>query len=76
MAETMYDEPASGSPRHRSRRQAAGRHDLDWTDEGERNPRVLLNPEIVRTEGTTVSEGEGWPVGARLQVRRGARGRA
>jgi peptide deformylase len=60
MAETMYDEPGIGLAATQvgvAKRLVV--MDLDWTDEGERNPRILLNPEIVRTEGTTVSEGEG-----------------
>jgi len=60
MAETMYDEPGIGLAATQvgvAKRLVV--MDLDWTDEGERNPRILLNPEIVRAEGITTSEGEG-----------------
>jgi peptide deformylase len=33
--------------------------DLDWTEDGERRPRTLLNPEIVEREGSEISEDEG-----------------
>jgi len=60
MAETMYDEPGIGLAATQvgvAKRLVV--MDLDWTEEGARNPRILLNPEIVRAEGKTVSEGEG-----------------
>ena len=60
MAETMYDEPGIGLAATQvgvAKRLIV--MDLDWTEEGERNPRILLNPEIVRAEGTTTSEQEG-----------------
>jgi len=60
LAETMYDEPGIGLAATQ-----VGLHrrlfvmDLGWSEAGERNPRVLLNPEIVEREGTEVSEEEG-----------------
>jgi peptide deformylase len=60
MAETMYDEPGIGLAATQvgvAKRLVV--MDLEWTEDGERKPRILLNPEIVRAEGTTVSEGEG-----------------
>ncbi len=60
MAETMYDEPGIGL--------AAVQvgvplrlvvMDLEWGEEGERNPRVCLNPEIVEREGREISPEEG-----------------
>ena len=60
MAETMYDEPGIGLAATQvgvAKRLIV--MDLEWTEEGERKPRILLNPEIVRAEGATVSEGEG-----------------
>ena len=60
MAETMYDEPGIGLAA--TQVGVAVRlivMDLDWTDEGERRPRMLLNPEIVLREGRAVSETEG-----------------
>jgi peptide deformylase len=59
MAETMYDEPGIGLAA--TQVGAAKRlivMDLDWS-EGERSPRLLLNPEIVEREGRAVSEEEG-----------------
>jgi len=59
MAETMYDEPGIGLAA--TQVGAAKRlivMDLDWS-EGERCPRMLLNPEIVEREGKAVSEEEG-----------------
>lgn len=58
MAETMYNEPGIGLAAPQvgvSRRLVV--MDLDWT-EGERDLRILLNPEIVHREGQQVSEGE------------------
>ena len=60
MAETMYDEPGIGLAATQvgvAKRLIV--MDLDWTEDGERRPRVLLNPEIVTTEGKAVSEQEG-----------------
>jgi peptide deformylase len=60
MAETMYDEPGIGLAATQvgvAKRLIV--MDLEWTEEGERNPRVLLNPELVLKEGKAVSEGEG-----------------
>jgi peptide deformylase len=60
MAETMYDEPGIGLAATQvgvAKRLVV--MDLDWTEDGARNPRILLNPEIVLAEGTTVSEQEG-----------------
>jgi peptide deformylase len=59
MAETMYDEPGIGLAA--TQVGTAVRlivMDLDWS-EGERSPRLLLNPEIVEREGRAVSEEEG-----------------
>lgn len=60
MAETMYDEPGIGLAATQvgvAKRLIV--MDLDWTEEGERQPRMLLNPEIVEREGKEVSEQEG-----------------
>jgi peptide deformylase len=60
MAETMYDEPGIGLAATQvgvARRLVV--MDLDWSEEGERNPRVLLNPEIVAREGREISSEEG-----------------
>ena len=60
MAETMYDEPGIGL--------AATQvgvplrvivMDIDWVEDTDRNPRMLLNPEIIHSEGTETSEQEG-----------------
>jgi peptide deformylase len=60
MAETMYDEPGIGLAATQvgvAKRLIV--MDLDWTEEGERKPRILLNPEIRTAEGKAVSEQEG-----------------
>jgi peptide deformylase len=61
MAETMYDEPGIGLAATQvgvAKRLIV--MDLDWREEdSERNPRMLLNPEIVLREGRTTSEMEG-----------------
>jgi peptide deformylase len=60
MAETMYDEPGIGLAATQvgvAKRLIV--MDLDWTEDGERKPRVLLNPEITTTEGKAVSAQEG-----------------
>jgi peptide deformylase len=60
MAETMYAEPGIGL--------AATQvgvpvrvivMDIDWVEDTDRNPRMLLNPEIIHSEGTETSEQEG-----------------
>ena len=59
MADTMYDEPGIGLAA--TQVGSAKRlivMDLNWS-EGERSPRMLLNPEIVEREGQAVSEEEG-----------------
>ena len=59
MAETMYDEPGIGLAATQigvDKRLIV--MDGEWTEE-DRNPRVLLNPEIVETEGRVTSEQEG-----------------
>ncbi len=58
MAETMYEEPGIGlaAPQVGVPKRLVV-IDIDWS-EGERNLRVLLNPEIVRSEGSVVSESE------------------
>lgn len=60
MTTTMYDEPGIGLAATQvgvAKRLIV--MDLDWTDEGERRPRILLNPEIRVAEGKAVSEQEG-----------------
>ncbi len=60
MAATMYDEPGIGLAATQvgvAKRLIV--MDLDWTEEGERRPRILLNPEIRVAEGKAVSEQEG-----------------
>lgn len=60
MAETMYDEPGIGLAATQvgvAKRLIV--MDLDWSEDGERNPRILLNPELRVAEGTAVSEQEG-----------------
>jgi peptide deformylase len=56
LAETMYDDPGIGLA---SIQVGVAKRlivmDVDWT-EGERNLRVLLNPEIVHSEGEQVLE--------------------
>jgi len=60
MAETMYDEPGIGLAATQ-----VGEPlrlivmDLDWTDDTDRNPRILLNPEIIDQQGKAISELEG-----------------
>jgi peptide deformylase len=58
MAETMYEEPGIGlaAPQIGVAKRLVV-IDTDWS-EGARNLRVLLNPEIVRSEGSVVSENE------------------
>ena len=60
MTATMYDEPGIGLAATQvgvAKRLIV--MDLEWTEEGERKPRILLNPEIRVAEGTAVSEQEG-----------------
>jgi peptide deformylase len=60
MLQTMYDEPGIGLAAPQvgvSRRLVV--MDVDWSDDGQRNPRVLLNPEIVEARGQVISKGEG-----------------
>jgi peptide deformylase len=60
MAETMYDEPGIGLAATQvgvAKRLIV--MDLAWSEEGERRPRMLLNPEIVEREGNQISEQEG-----------------
>jgi len=60
MAETMYDEPGIGLAATQvgvAKRLVV--MDLDWSEAGERKPRVLLNPEFLLAEGKAVSEQEG-----------------
>ncbi len=60
MAETMYDEPGIGLAATQvgvAKRLIV--MDLGWTEEAQRSPRVLLNPEIVEREDREVSVEEG-----------------
>jgi len=60
MLETMYDEPGIGLAATQvgvPRRLIV--MDLDWSQDGERRPRILLTPEIVAREGSAVSRDEG-----------------
>ena len=60
MAETMYDEPGIGLAATQvgvAKRLIV--MDVHWGEDRERNPQVLLNPEIVTREGRTTSELEG-----------------
>lgn len=60
MAETMYDEPGIGLAATQvgvAKRMIV--MDVNWGEDRERSPRVLLNPEIVTREGRVVSEMEG-----------------
>jgi len=60
MAATMYDEPGIGLAATQvgvAKRLIV--MDLGWTEDGEREPRILLNPEIKLAEGKAVSEQEG-----------------
>ena len=60
MLETMYDEPGIGLAATQvgvARRLIV--MDVHWSEDGERNPLVLLNPEIVEREGKSVSRDEG-----------------
>jgi peptide deformylase len=60
MAETMYEEPGIGLA---ATQVGVGKRlivmDVQWGEDRERAPRVLLNPEIVLREGRTTSELEG-----------------
>jgi peptide deformylase len=60
MLETMYDEPGIGLAATQvgvAKRLIV--MDVEWSEDGERRPRVLLNPEITLREGKTVSREEG-----------------
>jgi len=60
MLETMYDRPGIGLAAVQigvSKRLIVT--DVDRGEHRERNPRILLNPEIVRAEGKAVSRDEG-----------------
>jgi peptide deformylase len=60
MAETMYDEPGIGLAATQvgvAKRLIV--MDLHWSESEERKPRILLNPEIIESEGRDVSEEEG-----------------
>jgi len=60
MADTMYDEPGIGLA---ATQVGVGKRlivmDLEWVEDEERRPRILLNPEIVLAEGLVLSEEEG-----------------
>lgn len=57
MAETMYDEPGIGlAATQVGVQKRLIVMDVDWPEEGERNLRILLNPEILSAEGTQVLE--------------------
>lgn len=60
MAATMYDEPGIGLAATQvgvAKRLIV--MDLGWTEDGAREPRILLNPEIKLAEGKAISEQEG-----------------
>lgn len=60
MLETMYDEPGIGLAATQvgiARRLVV--MDVEWSEDGERTPRVLLNPEIVERDGRATSRDEG-----------------
>ena len=60
MAETMYQEPGIGLAATQvgvAKRLIV--MDLHWSEDAERRPRVLLNPEIVEREGREISKEEG-----------------
>ena len=60
MAETMYDEPGIGLAATQvgvAKRLIV--MDLDWSEDLERRPRMLVNPEIHLREGRALSEQEG-----------------
>jgi peptide deformylase len=60
MVETMYEEPGIGLAA--TQVGAPVRlivMDVDWVDEATRKPRILLNPEIVHSNGVAISEQEG-----------------
>jgi peptide deformylase len=60
MLETMYDEPGIGLAATQvgvAKRMVV--MDVEWSEDGERKPRVLLNPEIVERAGSEVSQDEG-----------------
>jgi len=60
MLETMYDEPGIGLAATQvgvAKRLIV--MDVEWSEDGERRPRVLLNPEIVEREGRETSRDEG-----------------
>src|SRR5690349_23799326 len=60
MAETMYDEPGIGlAATQVGEALRLIVMDLDWVEDSDRNPRMLLNPEIIHSEGSDVSEQEG-----------------
>ena len=60
MLETMYHRPGIGLAAVQI---GVGRRmivmDVNWGKHGERNPRILLNPEIIRAEGKALSRAEG-----------------
>jgi peptide deformylase len=60
MLETMYDEPGIGLAATQvgvAKRLIV--MDVEWSEDGERRPRVLLNPEITLREGKALSREEG-----------------
>jgi peptide deformylase len=60
MLETMYDEPGIGLAATQvgvAKRMIV--MDLEWSEDGERDPHILLNPEIVHAEGKAISKEEG-----------------
>ena len=60
MADTMYAEPGIGLA---ATQVGADVRlivmDVDWVDDADRHPRMLLNPEIIHAEGSAISEQEG-----------------
>jgi peptide deformylase len=59
MLETMYDQPGIGLA---AVQVGVGKRlivmDVNWSKDQQRNPRILLNPEIIKAEGKAVSKDE------------------
>jgi peptide deformylase len=60
MAETMYEEPGIGlAATQVGEPLRLITMDVDWVEKDDRHPRLLLNPEIIHSEGSDISELEG-----------------